>query len=103
MKTITVKVWTLDPGFSMQTPGMVIRPEDWTTSQQDGFVAVQGQGIELSAYLLSAELTDSDENHVISSDNSDSFTVGGTTYQIYAVYNGDSAVIDGATRSEEHT
>ncbi|MCL4065677.1 Hint domain-containing protein [Pseudomonas sp. GX19020] len=98
MRTITVQVWTLDPSFSVQSPGMVIRPDDWSASPQDDFVDMQGQGVDLSPYLLSAELTDGDESQIITSDESDSFTVGGTTYQIYAVYNGDSAVIAGATQ-----
>lgn len=99
MRTITVQVWTLDPAFSVQSPGMVIRPDDWSASPQDDFVDMQGQGIDLSPWLLSAELTDGDESQIISSDESDSFTVAGTTYRIYAVYNGDSAVIAGATQN----
>ncbi len=98
MSSITLTAWKFDPSFNMSGGGMMPGPTNWDY-QPSGpdRIAEAGAPKDLTPYLASAVLIDGGNDGMISGEAGDTFTLEGTVYDIFSVYNGDAAVIDGVT------
>lgn len=94
--SVTIEMWNFDPGFAYGPfEGL---PPEWSEENGEGLpanVVTSGPAIDLTPYVVSVTITDTDSDGLITGNGNDAFTISGIEYTINAVWFGDKMTVNG--------